>query len=108
MQAVFKLTGHQYSATEGDIVRVGRIDSEEGSKFDIEEVLLLQKGEDSIIGTPNVPDAKIEAEIVAHGLDDKIRVYKYKRRTKYRLTQGHRQGYSDIKINKIIVPVGQE
>jgi len=104
MYAVFQLSGFQYSAQEGDVIRVPQQEGEAGSKIDIGEVLLVKSGEDASIGTPFVADAKVEAEIVGNGLADKVTVFKFKRRTKYRRKRGHRQAYSDLKINRIVAP----
>lgn len=104
MYAVFEFSGVQYTAQEGDVLKVPFQKADPGSKIDIEQVLLIKDQDSALIGTPTVADAKIEAEIVAEGKDDKVLIYKYKRRTKYRRTQGHRQKYSEIKINKIVSP----
>ncbi len=106
MYAVFQMSGFQYTAEEGAIVQVPNQNLDTGAKVDIDEVLLISDGDKSQVGNPFVPDAKIEAEVVGQGLGDKVIVYKYKRRTKYRLTQGHRQAYSTLKINKITAPQG--
>ena len=102
MYAVFQISGFQYRAEEGAIIQVPHQNGNEGDKLEIPEVLLIEKDQQTQIGTPFVEGAKIEAEVVSHGLADKIRIYKYKRRTKYRKTQGHRQGYTEVKINKIV------
>lgn len=104
MYAVFQLSGFQYSAQEGEVIRVPRQNAETGSKVDIDEILLLKNGGDALVGTPFIAEAKIEAEIVDTGLADKVMVYKFKRRTKYRRKRGHRQEYSDLKINRILAP----
>lgn len=104
MYAVFQLSGFQFSAEEGSLVKVPLQNSEAGTKLDINEVLLLKSGDKTMVGTPFVADAKIEAEVVGSGKEDKIKIYKYKRRTKYRRSQGHRQDYTEIQINKIVAP----
>ena len=104
MYAIFKLSGFQYQAEEGATVKVPYQKAEKGTKLDIGEVLLIRYDEKTLTGNPFVKDAKIEAEILDHGQNDKVLIHKYKRRTKYRRTQGHRQDYSEIRINKIIVP----
>ena len=104
MYAVFQLSGFQYSAKEGDVIRVPQQSLDAGSKLDIGEVLLVKGDGDASVGTPFVADAKIEAEIVGSGLADKVTVFKFKRRTKYRRKRGHRQAYSDLKINRIVAP----
>ncbi len=102
MYAVFQISGFQYSAKEGDVLQIPLQDVNEGDKIDISEVLLVKGNDDAVVGTPFVENAKIEAEVVSHGKQDKVLIYKYKRRTKYRRRQGHRQDYSEIKINKIV------
>jgi large subunit ribosomal protein L21 len=104
MYAIFQLSGFQFTGEEGSVIRVPRQDVEKGGSIDISEVLLVKGDGDPMVGTPYVADASIQAEVVDHGKDDKILVHKYKRRTKYRLTRGHRQDYSEIKINKISAP----
>ncbi len=106
MYAVFQLAGFQYSAEEGTVLKVPRQTAEDGSQIDIGEVLMINDGEKSLVGTPFVENAKIEAEVLSHGKADKVLVFKFKRRKKYRRTAGHRQDYSEIKINKIISPQG--
>ncbi len=104
MYAVFQISGLQYTAEEGTVLQVPLQHVEKGSKIDINDILLVKDNDDTMIGTPFVAGAKIEAEVVDHGKSDKVLVHKYKRRTKYRRTQGHRQPYSEIKINKIVIP----
>ena len=104
MYAVFEISGCQYSAQEGDVLRVPYQKAEAGSSLDIDNVLLIKNDDEATIGTPTVADAKVEAEVVGDGMAEKVLVYKYKRRTKYRKSQGHRQRYTEIKINKITAP----
>ncbi|RKX21248.1 MAG: 50S ribosomal protein L21 [Candidatus Zixiibacteriota bacterium] len=104
MYAVFQVSGFQFNAEEGEVLRIPLQKVDKGSKLDFDEVLLLKDDDTTLIGNPLVDGAKIEAEVLEHGKDGKITIYKYKRRTKYRLTQGHRQDFSEIKINKIIAP----
>ncbi len=104
MHAVFQIGSHQFAAEEGETLRVPLMDAEAGSKVDIGEVLMIKSDGDAVIGTPLVENARIEAEVLAHGQDDKVLVFKFKRRTKYRKRQGHRQDYSEIKINRIVAP----
>jgi len=104
MYAVFQLSGSQFNVEEGTIIKVPFQDVEKGGKIDITDVLLVKDNDKAMIGSPYVDGAKIEAEVLDSGKSDKVRIYKYKRRTKYRRRQGHRQQYSEIKINKIVVP----
>ena len=104
MYAVFQMSGFQYSGEEGSVVKVPFQKAEKGTSLDIPEVLLVKDKDNVMVGTPLVEGAKVEAEVVSSGKDDKVRVYKYKRRTKYRKTIGNRQDYTEIKINKIVTP----
>jgi len=106
MYAVFKLSGVQFSAEEGDVVKVPLQQAGIGDSIDITDVLLVKDKDKTLVGTPYVADAKIQAEILRHGKDDKVLVYKHKRRTKYRRRMGHRQDFSEIKIGKIVAPAG--
>ena len=104
MYAVFELAGFQFGAQEGDVIRVPYQKAEKGSSMDIDRVLLVKDGDESRIGTPTVADARVQAEVMGSGMGDKVLIYKYKRRTKYRRTQGHRQRFTELKINKIVSP----
>lgn len=106
MYAVFQLSGFQYNAEEGAVLRVPSQDTKPGETFDIPDVLLIKDKDTTMIGTPTVEGASIQAELIDSNRADKVIVYKFKRRTKYRRTKGHRQDYSDIKIIKIIAPKG--
>lgn len=102
MYAVFRAAGKQFRAGAGDHLRVPSLDAAPGDTVDFDEVLLTSDGEDVAIGTPTVEGARVTAEIVRHGKDDKIIVYKRKRRKKYRRKQGHRQKYTEIRIDDIV------
>ena len=104
MYAVFQLSGFQFSAEEGDTIQVPLQNVSDGDKVNISEVMLIKDGETSHIGQPYVADASIEAQVIGRGKGEKVVIHKYKRRTKYRRRQGHRQLYSEIKINKIVAP----
>ena len=104
MYAIIKVGGFQMRAEEGQTLKVPLMDVGRGDKMELSDVLLINTGESSLVGTPLVEGAKIEAEVVNHSKDNRIRVYKYKRRTKYRRTQGHRQDFTEIKVNKIVTP----
>ena len=104
MYAVFQIAGFQYSGEEGALVKVPLQNENQGDKIDISEVLLVRDKDKVLVGTPFVDGAKVEAEVVGAGKNDKVLIYKYKRRTKYRRTQGHRQDFTQIKINKIVAP----
>ncbi|UCD64123.1 MAG: 50S ribosomal protein L21 [Candidatus Zixiibacteriota bacterium] len=104
MYAVFELAGMQFSASEGDVLKVPLQEVEQGNRISITDVLLVKTNGETKVGKPYLDNAVVEAEVLGHGQGDKVQVYKYKRRTKYRRRQGHRQDYSEIKIDKIVPP----
>jgi large subunit ribosomal protein L21 len=101
MFAVVDLGGSQVKVEEGDRIRVNTIPGEPGEKITLENVLMVGAEGDMKIGTPRVDGASVEASILDHGKAKKIRVFKMKRRKGYRRTNGHRQPYTEIQINKI-------
>ena len=101
MLAVFQVAGKQFRGEKGDVLVVPNLNKDKGEKVKFDEVLMLTEKDDVTVGNPFIANASIEAEVLDSGKDDKVRIYKYKRRTKYRRTQGHRQDFTEIKISKI-------
>ena len=102
MFAIVDIAGFQEKVTEGEKLRVPLLHEEEGSTVSFDNVLLIAKSDDDVtIGSPQVAGASVEAKVVRFGRGDKIRVFKMKRRKRYRRVQGHRQDYTDIEIIKI-------
>lgn len=99
--AVIQLQGKQYQVSEQDELIVDRLPQAEGESFQVEEVLLVVDGEKRQIGAPTVKGAKVTISVTSHAQGDKLRVFKYKAKSKYRKTQGHRQQQSVIKVDKI-------
>lgn len=98
--AVVKTGGKQYLVEEGTVLDIEKLAGKDG-KIVFEEVLLIDNGKTTKIGTPLVEGVKVEAEIVKQFKDKKVRVLKMKRRKRYRRTLGHRQNKTRIKITKI-------
>lgn len=98
--AVIKTGGKQYKVTEGQVIEVELLDSTDKT-FVFEEVLLVVDGDDVKIGTPTVDGMKVYADVVAEVKGDKIEVFKYKSKSRYRKHTGHRQHYTQVKINGI-------
>jgi len=105
MFAVFESGGLQFRAEEGSEVKIPHLTANPGDTVSIDKVLLINDGKDSLIGTPYLESASVKAEVINEGLAQKIDVYKFKRRTKYRKLRGHRQKFTNIKIKKITPPV---
>jgi len=104
MYAVVETGGSQFTVEEGAQVRIPKIDGSVGDKITLDKVLLLSDGTNPIIGTPYVENASVEAELTDQAKDEKVTVFKSKRRTKYRRTRGHRQPFSELRITKINAP----
>ncbi|MDP2600029.1 MAG: 50S ribosomal protein L21 [Deltaproteobacteria bacterium] len=103
MYAIVEQGGKQYKVTEGAKLFVEKIDAKVGAKQVLEPVLLIGGDGNPTIGTPAVAGAKVEAEVIEQGKDKKILVLKKKRRKGYRKMQGHRQAFTVLKVNKIII-----
>lgn len=102
MYAIIKTGGKQYLVREGDVIRVEKLNAEEGSVVTFDEVLAINDDESLKVGTPTVEGAKVEAKVIKHGKGKKIIVFKYKPKKNYRKKQGHRQPYTQVQISKII------
>lgn len=101
MYAVVKTGGKQYTISEGDVFNVENLDGEVGSTLELSDVVAIGSGDDLKIGTPFVEGASVSAEVVEHGRDKKIIVFKKKRRKGYKKKQGHRQGFTSLKVTAI-------
>ncbi len=98
---VFESGGKQYRASEGDILQVERIPAEKDKKIVLEKVLLYTNDGKTQLGRPFLTDLKVEASVVDHVRGEKIRVAKFKAKSRYRKVIGHRQALTAIKIEKI-------
>ena len=103
MYAVFRTGGKQFRAEAGMTLRVPSLAAEQGDTVTFDDVLLALKGEEVVVGSPVVDGASVKAEVVRHGRHDKVIVFKRKRRKQYRKKQGHRQGFTEIKVSEIVV-----
>ncbi len=101
MFAVIKTGGKQYKVQAGDLVKIEKLDVEEGKTIKISDVLMLIDGDKTTIGTPNVKGATVSAKINSHGRGPKIKIIKFHRRKNYRKQMGHRQAYTELSITKI-------
>jgi len=103
MYAVIKSGGKQYRVAPGQTIRLEKVAGELGAKIELAEVLLVENDGNVQVGSPLVANAKIEATVVEHDRAKKILVFKKKRKKQYRRTQGHRQDYTAVRIDNIIV-----
>jgi large subunit ribosomal protein L21 len=99
--AVVRSGSKSYRVEEGNQITVDRRRGDAGETVTFDQVLLVADGVRVRAGAPFVSDAKVTAEIVGHGRGPKIRVFKYKNKTRSRKTRGHRQGETTLKITKI-------
>lgn len=97
MKAIIETGGKQYLVSVGDVVYVEKLDAEVGSDVTFDKVLYL----DGKVGTPYVEGAKVVCTVEKHGLNKKIKVFKYRPKKKFRKTQGHRQPYTKLVVKKI-------
>lgn len=101
MYAILEIAGKQYKVEDNSTLYVDRLDGNEGDAVDFEKVLLVDNDGKVDVGTPTVSGAKVNAKILGHVKADKVVVFKKKRRKGYKKTQGHRQQYTQVKIEKI-------
>jgi len=101
MYAVIRQSGKQFKVAKGAILRLPTMAGDVGSQVEFGEVLHLG-GDEPKAGSPLVNNAKVKAKILRHGRGQKILVYKFKRRKGYEKMRGHRQGFTEVKIEDII------
>ena len=99
--AIIKTGGKQFRAEPGKTLRVPTMLGDAGTTVEFNEVLLGSDGSTAKVGVPTLKGAMVTAEIVKHGLGEKIVVFKFRRRKNYAKKQGHRQGFTEIRINDI-------
>ncbi len=103
MYAVMKSGARQYRASVGDTIRVEKLPAQVGEQLELEEVLLIADGEEVKIGQPTIAGAKVLATVVAQEKGPKILVFKYRPRKRYRRRSGHRQHYTRLRVDAIVV-----
>ena len=101
MYAVIKTGGKQYKVAPGENLKVEQIPADVGAQIILDQVLLVGEGESVRLGQPIVSGATVKATVVAHGRGEKIRIFKMRRRKHYQKHQGHRQNYTELKIDSI-------
>ena len=101
MYAVVEIQGSQFKVEKDQKLFVNRIDAKEGSKVSFDNVLLVDDGKNVQVGKPNLSGTSVEAKVVSHLRDDKVIVFKKKRRKGYKVKNGHRQAITEIIIQGI-------
>ena len=101
MYAVFQSGGKQHRVSEGQVVRLEKLELATGTTVEFDSVLMVVNGEDVKIGAPVVAGAKVVAEVVTQGRGEKVKIVKFRRRKHSRKQQGHRQWFTEVKITGI-------
>jgi large subunit ribosomal protein L21 len=101
MYAVIRTGGKQYRVAAGDKLKIEKLAADVGAEVTLEQVLALGEGESLKVGAPLVAGAAVKATVVSHGLGEKVRIFKLRRRKHYTKSQGHRQPYTEIEITGI-------
>jgi large subunit ribosomal protein L21 len=101
MHAIIKSGGKQYRVAPGETLKVETLAAEVGQQITLAEVLAVTDGENVRVGAPFVDGAAVVATVVGHGRHDKVTIFKMKRRKHYQKRQGHRQNYTELRIDSI-------
>ncbi|HEY5898165.1 MAG TPA: 50S ribosomal protein L21 [Burkholderiales bacterium] len=102
MYAVIKSGGKQYRVESGAKLRLEALPAEVGAAISFDQVLLVGSGEAVKVGAPLVSGALVKATVLGHGRDDKVRIFKLRRRKHYQKSQGHRQSFTEVRIDDIV------
>lgn len=101
MYAVIKTGGKQYKVATGDKLKIEQIPAELDSQVILDKVLMIDNGDTVTIGTPFIQGSAVKAMVISHGRHDKIRIFKMRRRKHYQKRQGHRQNFTEIRVDSI-------
>jgi large subunit ribosomal protein L21 len=102
MYAVIATGGKQYRVSEGAVLRVEKLDAEEGATVEFDQVLLVGDGDQVSVGKPYLEGGKVQATVMTQGKARKVEIVKFNRRKNYRRTKGHRQQFTQVKITGIV------
>ena len=103
MYAAVKTGGKEYRVSKGDLIRVEKLEGKAGDQVELKDVLMVSKEGEALVGTPLLANVVIKGEIVQEGKGKKVLTYKMKRRKNYRRFKGHRQTYTYLKVNDILL-----
>ncbi|MCK5263903.1 MAG: 50S ribosomal protein L21 [Gammaproteobacteria bacterium] len=101
MYAVISTGGKQHKVTQGEVLRVEKLDAEEGASVELDKVLMIADGDKINIGTPLVEGGKVTVVVKSHGRGKKVEIMKFKRRKHHQKCTGHRQSYTEIEVTGI-------
>jgi len=101
MYAVIKTGGKQYRVAPGEKIKIEQIPADVGAQIVLDQVLMVADGDAVQLGNPLVSGAKVSATVLGHGRGVKVKIFKMRRRKHYQRTQGHRQNYTEIRVDSI-------
>jgi large subunit ribosomal protein L21 len=101
MYAVISTGGKQHKVTQGEVLRVEKLNAEEGASVELDKVLMIADGDKVNIGTPLIEGGKVTVVIKSHGRGKKVEIMKFKRRKHHQKCTGHRQSYTEIEVTGI-------
>ena len=101
MFAVVRTGGKQYKVAPGEKLKVELLPADVGAEVTLDQVLMIGEGESVRLGQPTVAGAAVKATVLAHGRGEKVSIFKMRRRKNYRKHQGHRQGFTELRIDSI-------
>ncbi len=101
MLAVIKTGGKQYLVSPGQKIKIEKLEKKEGSEVSFSDVLLLEKNKKVEIGAPKVSGAKVTGKVLGQGKGDKVIIFKYRAKKRYKVKKGHRQPYTEVEITGI-------
>jgi large subunit ribosomal protein L21 len=102
MYAIIKTGGKQYKVAPGERLKVEQIPADVGAEIILDQVLMVGDGDSVRLGQPMLAGTTVKATVLAHGRGEKIEIFKMRRRKNYRRHQGHRQGFTELKIDGIV------
>ena len=102
MYAIIKTGGKQYRVSSGEQVRVEALPADVGAAISFDQVLMVGAGDGVRVGAPLVSGAQVKATVLGHGRGDKVKIFKLRRRKHFQKSQGHRQNYTEVRIDDIV------
>lgn len=102
MYAVVKTGGKQYKVAAGEKLKIEQIPADVGAEITLDQVLAVGAGDQLKVGAPLVSGAAVKATVISHGRHDKVKIFKMRRRKHYQKHQGHRQNYTELRIDSIV------
>lgn len=103
---IFASGGKQYKASPGETLKLDSFSGEKGEQIELDQILLVGNEDKVLVGRPFVKGAKVKATILGQGKGEKITVFKYKPKVRYRRKKGHRQSYTEVLVEEIVLPEG--